>query len=644
MLKIKNYNLLLFILTVLMILLFISTTAFDYYQAGLKLEEQKKYFEAIEYYQNAIDKNSNYFDAYFHLGLCYFYLNRINEANNVFEKAYFLNKDNIQLIYYLATVKEKLKDYENSLKYIKKIKELKPTFLDAYYLEALIFLDQGFPDQALRIYKNIYEKYPSDWKVNLNIYKFYKNIGRIDEGIQYLQNALNINSHEPLIYQELILYYYYQGKYDKTEEYLDKLYSIDKNNPVGLMISGSILFKEGNFKDAISYFYKLYELEPEKRDNLWILANLYFLNNQIDLSMKFIKKGLDHYPQDEVFRFFIEEISLQDRQKNETLLNKLAEFEFKWGKYFYTNGYEDYALSFLRRAVKLTPFNPNYRYFMSEVYKNKKMYFLQRDEYNLLKDLNYPQIDIKLQIINHYLQNTLEEKYNFPPYQLEKKSILTVGIFTLNNKDNIISYFEKKELIKFLYSRMKNLHRINIVKSDQDFATLDQIANYCKSNNIDIILLVKPVGSYSVLETHIDFELINPKNLIIIEKFNLFSNSDFPLNEIVYDLSGILNKKIPLRGKLIDLEGSIGIINLGRVHGINKDTVIKIVSKKDLELKFDSLNLDYDDNDIVATCKIMESSETITRVLINKKDYYSKVQLGYYVVFEKSEEEKGKNQ
>lgn len=84
----KKLIFLIFLFFSLVLLSFQNNNAINFYQNGLKYEENKDYLKAIEQYIKAIELNPNYFDAYYHLASCYFILEKYEEAMDYYSKGF----------------------------------------------------------------------------------------------------------------------------------------------------------------------------------------------------------------------------------------------------------------------------------------------------------------------------------------------------------------------------------------------------------------------------------------------------------------------------------------------------------------------------------------------------------------------------
>ena len=110
---------------------------------------------AIQNLNKALDKNPNFYKAYYNLGNIFIEKGSYILAQNNYELALENNKTNPAIYYNLAYSQMKLKNYKTAKKNLIKSLELEPMNKNAYYNLALCYKELNKTKQA----KKILEKY-----------------------------------------------------------------------------------------------------------------------------------------------------------------------------------------------------------------------------------------------------------------------------------------------------------------------------------------------------------------------------------------------------------------------------------------------------------------------------------------------------
>ncbi|MFX1437457.1 MAG: tetratricopeptide repeat protein [Promethearchaeota archaeon] len=161
-------------------------------RAQLEIENEN-YDKAIEQCRKALDLDSIFVEAYYHLGLIYYYKKNYNIAIENFQRAVDYNKKHIESWKWMGLTYEAKEDYDNALKNVKKSVEIDPNFADGWYnLGNLFKLKKEF-DNAIESYNKATDLRPDFVKAWLFMGSVYFDKKDYNNGIQYLEKAINID-------------------------------------------------------------------------------------------------------------------------------------------------------------------------------------------------------------------------------------------------------------------------------------------------------------------------------------------------------------------------------------------------------------------------------------------------------------------
>ena len=119
-----------------------STEGAMYYNEGLDFYSKGEYAKAIQSFKTAIDKDSDFVDAYYNLGVLYEYLKSYTSAISCFSKINKLDPNDKETVLKLAELYYKTNNYERALFYINQIKENDEIYSEAKTLKSKITTEQ----------------------------------------------------------------------------------------------------------------------------------------------------------------------------------------------------------------------------------------------------------------------------------------------------------------------------------------------------------------------------------------------------------------------------------------------------------------------------------------------------------------------
>ena len=129
------------------------TTAEGLYFSGLIFLWTDDYEEALPYFQNAVEKDPNYADAWFYIGYCNGELGRHTEEIEAYKQAIRIKPDYAEAHYNLGAAYVSLGRYYEASEAYKQAIRLKPDWADEHYCLGLTYWLLEDRDSALQEYR-----------------------------------------------------------------------------------------------------------------------------------------------------------------------------------------------------------------------------------------------------------------------------------------------------------------------------------------------------------------------------------------------------------------------------------------------------------------------------------------------------------
>lgn len=270
---------------------------------GLQLMGEKKYEEAMEYYQKAIKYSPYYSYLYTNMALCYGYLGDDTNAEANFKKSLKYGYYSHKTHYYYATFLLGKKRYDEAIKEYDISLEMAPKYIYSKYKLMQIYTELEDWHKLREIVDDVLSDFPNDYTA-----KYYGEfaMGKLTRLELARKNAKNNPSADAFI--ELSLYYYKASKYDSSLYAAKQILKYDSNNPtafINICAADNVL---GNWDEAIKAGEKAVKLQPNSqlaRNNLAVSYKRKALNDKlntetdisalIDLSLSFYNEQMYMY-------------------------------------------------------------------------------------------------------------------------------------------------------------------------------------------------------------------------------------------------------------------------------------------------------------------------------------------------------------
>ena len=271
----------------------------DLKEKGNALFKQKRYEDAIAFYNKAIKLNPNVEVLYSNKGTCEKCLKQYKESIRDYEKSLEINPKNTKNMNRLASVyiirgqignakmlQEKALNLEpNNSIFREQMTTIEKILEDEIKLEDKI-KEKKFED-AEEVCKRMIEKESDFSELKLKYIQILIENVKLTEALQYINNEINYEdkkSNEQFDYLTALCLYY-DGQYEKAKKQINLMKSkgnsidtkdlLEKVNTIdSIKTKANEIFKQKKYEKAIEEYTKILEFDPNnKKFNSLILAN-----------------------------------------------------------------------------------------------------------------------------------------------------------------------------------------------------------------------------------------------------------------------------------------------------------------------------------------------------------------------------------
>jgi tetratricopeptide (TPR) repeat protein len=265
------------------------------YKNGLKLIETNQYAEAIEEFNQAIDLNAAYTEAYVARAGVYEKMDNIELAVKDYERAVELAPTIVDYIFEAGKNNYKIKNYDKALKYLTEAVTLDNKHFQAFqfksfthikleeYKKAVLAIDQalaiektyicfytrGVANDSLGNFSEAILDYNKAIGLNPNFEKSYYALTKtyirnneIDNALQNAERSVQKFPTSPEAYEARSLAYYSKGDLPAAINDLSKLETLIENHEQVLLTRGLYYFEYNQYQNAKSDFTRLIALAP----------------------------------------------------------------------------------------------------------------------------------------------------------------------------------------------------------------------------------------------------------------------------------------------------------------------------------------------------------------------------------------------
>ncbi|MCB4792660.1 MAG: tetratricopeptide repeat protein [Elusimicrobia bacterium] len=257
--------------------------AYQWFCKGKDAYNLRLYDKAIEYYQEALNLDPEYADAYYSTGCAYDSKGNTDKAIESCEKTVGIDRENKEAYSLLGFSYLKKGNFDKAAEMYEKAVSIDPGSAKAYCDLGLVYDKKLNYDKAIELYEKAANIDPDRAEAYLGIGHGYYGAESYDKAIEIYEKALAVNHDKdpawqaihPDVYYNIGFAYDGKGSVDKAIEACDKALAIDPNHGKTYFLLGLLYCKQLNYDKAIEMYEKAVSLNPYHADSYYNLGLAY---------------------------------------------------------------------------------------------------------------------------------------------------------------------------------------------------------------------------------------------------------------------------------------------------------------------------------------------------------------------------------
>ena len=343
-----------------------------------------RFTDAIDAFKKAIELKPDNPDAHYNLGFVYGDIGRFDDAQIEYNRTLKIDENYTKKELKLEIDKNAAQMYDEDVERAgKEVFKIDPVAARSLNSVGLAQMHLKRYDDAIREFEKAMQADPAFVEPLINLSRVYLAKKDIKHVIQYLNKAIVIDKDNPVLYNNLGIFFNLMEKYDiarghlehaielksdyyeamlnlskvymnernlvKAKEVLKKLYKLNKNDKAVLANLGYILYLEGDIAEGVAYISKAIEKDKEYDEALFLYGKILLNDKKIDDAIKFFEKV-------------------------EGINPKKKELYFVLGQAYRRKGNFEKTLEYFQKAIRMNPKDTRIFVELALVYKLKGEY------------------------------------------------------------------------------------------------------------------------------------------------------------------------------------------------------------------------------------------------------------------------------
>ncbi len=608
----------------------------ELYRRGMEAAAKNRLYEAIEFQKAAIEKNPGYADAYRALAEIYFYLDEFQEALRFLQEAEKYARTSTEIAVLKARIRIGLGEIDEARAIFSDILRKEPNNLEAKFGIAELLVAEGKTELAREAFLDVQKISPESRKALLSLALLYQALNRPEQARNYIYQALRFHSDHPQVQLLAGSYFFSQGQYQKAEAHARTALSIDPEYEDALFLLGEINIKQERYENTVAIMDQLLSIN-RNYFNAWYLKGLsYAETEQTKKAINSFNKLLQERPGDDVTRLVMEDVIISQLDFEDAQRSDFAAYHLKKGKAFAEENYFHRAIVELRRALQIDPYSKEIRMTYAELYLYRGFQAKYLQELKVIRDFveaDQNLLDL-IEIYDSVLDSNAAHRWQIDQFSVEKDRI-TLSLFHNPEAHSLLHAGASPYLTQYAKDMLIGYENIRFHNTPAGVSGYAEAFRSARIQDSDYFIILRFTEEERSFRVEADLYLSRTGNLI--KQYTIVRSGSDMVYKALSQLSEEIQSDFPLQGSIIARDRDLGVINIGSMEGIEKETEFLILRKDSIRLRPEGPGILYDPEEVLGTFIVQTADDLIAEGEIIPTGIIDLIHLGDRVIIQPEE-------
>lgn len=608
-----------------------AATAQSCYRSGQEEQNKENWYEAVEYYLEAVQINPSYGDAYFALAQCSNEMGEYQLALTYLDMAskYIRNKPELQnlrgFIYIsLAMIPEAKEQFE-------KVLESYPNNVEARFGLAELEILDGRTSGAEKQFLQALQRQPSDSKVLLSLALVSDSLGKTVEARNYLNKALQYYSGNSQVYYLAAYIAKKEGDTVLAEDYVRTAIKLDESYTESYKLLTSILFDDERYDEVLEICS--FRISKDRNDgDAWYMRGLALAAlDRVEEALTAFEKGLEISPDDEIMRSEMELLICAHTKVEDARRSQWAAYHLKKAKEYTAKYFSVQASYEYQRCLRLNPMDLESRKAYAELmlssgypetYLSNLEFIQEQGEGSVL-------IDDIVEGYRSLLYNTISSRWDVDSFYLDK-SRWNIGLYYVKPFSESI-HSDATKITTLMLGDVFSVSSAVSVKADPvSVASFTEAFQRARKNGFDYFCLIE--AQETEREVTITCNMYSGRTGNSAGKWTVYRTGNSRFSNAIQKIRQSILNAMPYYAKIVARNGSDVLIDAGRMDGLETDQVWTVFEPEKVRTADFGLGLVYAQKNVLGTVLITEAGEDVSVGEYTQVGFYDLMNVGDIVL------------
>ena len=636
-------------------------SASELYNIGYDYFLEKNWWQASEKFQEALQKNEAYSDAWYMLAKCSYEMNQFDLAIEYVSKAqkYAGEKSeyvNLNAFCYIST--GKFKDAENIFNSI--LKQY-PNDIEARFGLAELELFSGKLTGAEGLYKDALKRQPSNVKALLSLALVSTELGKRDLAKDYINKALQSHANNEEVYYIASYLAAMSGDYTDAERKALMAVQVNGNYDSAYELLGTIYYAQKRYQDVLD----IADFRINRNRNLtqaWYIKGLALEKlGRFEESISTWERGLEIDPGDEIMRTAFELSVLRNTNIEDPRRKGWATYHVRKGQEYQKKYLGPQVRYEYQTALKINPKNKTARNAFAQMLYNDGFNENYLEQIKFVKEnttepqfknpskptdaevdrkIKYIRLSDTIEGFESLMTNTMAQRWDINPFYLDKTR-WNIGIYYMEKIEPMYHCDIARIAADNLRLMFQGISSTNVRLFPESVTGYADAYKKAHDRNLDYFIIL--TGDETDRDVKIDAVIYSGRTGTKSANFSIYRTGNERFSGALLRLRKDILSILPVRATILNRNLNDILLDIGKSEGMIKNAEFVVVRKGALKTSDTGVGLVYDERDALGKVTITKTSEEISEGILSDTGFYDRVNSGDELVLLKLPDNKDKS-
>lgn len=623
-----------------------NKSAQEYYNDGFEAQSSENWYKAVEAYQEALQKNNAYGEAWYNLAFCTYQLEEYDLALNYLQSAekYSRSYSSIQNLKGMIFIS--LGRFDEARDIFNKILKQYPNDVDARFGLAELDLFSGSLSGAEKYYLAALDRQRTNRNALLSLALVSMEKQNWEVARNYINTALRVHSGDAVVHYLASYIMARHGEFTDAERQARAAVQIRADYDKAYELLASILYESGKYTEAIDICD--YRIGRNKKcASAWYLKGLCQKQlGKIEEAVKTFEDGVAAAPYDEMMRSALELLITQTIDIEDSRRPAWAQYHISRAKEYERRFDGPQSRFEYQRALRLDPLNAMARTAFARMLSRdgfNEMYLSQlkfieeqrkrtstgteklsdTQKYELTKNAD------TMEALDSLMKNSIATKWNVQPFYLDKIR-WRIGLYYTPNTAHFIHPDAERVTAQMSADIFSGVATTVVEAASAGVSGYGEAYSLARKEGRDYFAMMKVDEDERTFT--IDATLYSARTGTEVATFSIYRTGNDKMASALRKFRQSILDILPVRGKVLNRSSDTLLIDVGKSEGIMNGAQFVVLKEGGVRTADTGKGLVYRDEDVLGDLTVTTTSEDISEGEFKRKGFYDRLNIGDEVI------------